>query len=135
MMRAMAAKPEPLRVAFDELRPLFGLAQDAPEVLRVLERASAKWKKPDGDCYAVARRAGFDLLARRPNGATRGAPRVVTAAMPPPERTWKRGKGAVPTSTPDVSHDRWRIDDLHVIADYDHQTNVRTILVSVPDQP
>jgi uncharacterized protein RhaS with RHS repeats len=53
--------------------------------------------------------------------------------MPKPERTWKIGRGAVPVTTKDVSHDRWHIDGLHVSADYDASGHVTTIVVSLPE--
>jgi hypothetical protein len=78
-------KPAPtIAMSFDEdLRPLFGLAMDDPEVSAVLARAGkVTWTKPDGGArYAVAKDAGFDLLVQRPPGAKRGAPMIVRCAF------------------------------------------------------
>jgi len=54
------------------------------------------------------------------------------ASMPKPERTWKIGKGAVPVTTKEVSHDRWLIDGLRVFANYDAAGRVTKIIVSLP---
>ena len=150
-------------ITFDELRPLFGRATDDEMVLAVLARAGAKFGKPsDGRSYAVAKKAGFDLLARRPDGAKRDAPLLVhtvflfrdgqsgharfaappfglafttraevLAAMPPPRSTWLLGEGEVPVTSPEASHDTWRLDGLDVSADYDESGAVRSIDISV----
>jgi hypothetical protein len=69
-------------VTFEELRGLFGRPSDDAQVLAVLGRAGAKFgKAKDGSSYAVAKQAGFDLLARAPDGAKRGAPLVVHTAF------------------------------------------------------
>jgi hypothetical protein len=65
-------------VRFTELRALIGLPIDDGKVAAVLARAGAKWQRPDGgQSYAVAKKAGFDLLAERPEDAKRGAPMLV----------------------------------------------------------
>jgi hypothetical protein len=69
-------------IAFDDLRPLFGRAIDDPMVVAVLARAGMKFGKPkDGASYAVAKKAGFDLLAQAKAGAKRGAPLIVHTAF------------------------------------------------------
>jgi hypothetical protein len=65
-------------VRFNDLRALIGLPVDDARVSAVLARAGAKWGRPDGgQSYAVAKKAGFDLLAERPEDAKRGAPMLV----------------------------------------------------------
>jgi hypothetical protein len=77
-----ATKVSPSGVTFDDLRPLFGKPWDDPQVVAVLTRAGTKFQKPDdGRSYAVAKKGGFELLARRPPGAKRGAPLVVSVVF------------------------------------------------------
>ncbi len=69
-------------VTFDDIKPLFGRAWDDPQVVAVLARVGAKFSKADGgDSYAIAKTAGFDLLARRPEGAKHTEPLVVDTAF------------------------------------------------------
>ena len=58
------------RVTFDDIRPLFGLRLDAPEVVALLARfPDHRVGKPsDGAQYVVFRSLGFDLLFRPPTG-------------------------------------------------------------------
>jgi hypothetical protein len=58
------------RVTFEDIRPLFGLRLDAPEVTAFLARfPDHRVGKPsDGAQYVVFRSLGFDLLFRPPSG-------------------------------------------------------------------
>jgi hypothetical protein len=156
-----------IAIPFEDLRPLFGLAQDDPKVTAALARSGkVTWTKPDGGArYAVAKQAGYDILVERPKNAKRGSPMVVhtiflycdgaskhlqfahppyglafstrkeiLASMPKPERSWIIGEGEVPLDSKGVDHDRWKLDGLHVSADYDAEERVRSIVVSVPDE-
>src|SRR6478752_4444480 len=59
-------------VTFDEIRPLFGLRIDAPDVLAFFKRSPehTKRKPYQGDQYVIFKSLGFDLLFRSPGFAS-----------------------------------------------------------------
>jgi hypothetical protein len=61
-------------VTFEDIRPLFGLRLDAPEMAAFLARFSDHriTKPSDGAQYVVFRSLGFDMLFRPPTGYSGG---------------------------------------------------------------
>jgi hypothetical protein len=61
-------------VTFEDIRPLFGLPLDAPEVVAFLGRFPGHriTKPSDGAQYVVFRPHGFDMLFQRPTGSPAG---------------------------------------------------------------
>jgi hypothetical protein len=145
-----------IRVAYDLLCSLLGKQPDDPAVTAMIAKAGKVTVKSD---FIIAKEAGFDFSLGRPPGAKkkvltslflfregnaghRGYPDLpsgfafttrseLLAKVPAPQESFKIGKGTVPVSTPDVSHDTWIVDGRELTASY-RDGNVGHINIALP---
>jgi hypothetical protein len=148
-------------VTFAQLRDLLGKPVDAPAFVAAMARSGKVVTKPDfviakeaGFDFAIGRpdgakrnspkvattlflygeggdkhRAFVDL----PFGLAFSTRADLLARLPAPKGTWKIGKGDVPVTTKDASHDRWLFDGVEVSAHYD-DGEVGSIIVQMPPE-
>jgi len=100
----------------------FIIAKDAGFDFSVDQPANAKGNEPKVLTGIFLFRDGQDRhrgFTDLPKGLTFATSRAeLLAKAPPPESSWKMGKGKVPVDTDGVGSDHWELDGLHISASY-----------------
>src|SRR5580704_7794062 len=146
MGKSAKSKKTSTTVTFAELRDLLGKPIDTPAFVGVMARSGKVVMKPDfaiakdaGFDFAIGRPDGAKRNAPKvattlflygeggakhrafadlPFGLAFSTRDDLLARLPAPKSTWKIGKGDVPVTTKDASHDRWVFDGVEVSAHY-----------------